>query len=126
MKTLGEFYREKVLSLKKRQLEERELPNVGRNLRIEADLFRWKLYYSESKYLSCRSEAEARYLKVFLDAGLTEIMVPKDDSYLESILPELERLKNRIEEIINHYIDGILDSSIRAQVRHKVYAEITK
>jgi len=126
MKTLGEFYREKILGLKKQHLEERELPNVGRNLKIELDLFRWKLYYSDSKYLTCRSEAEARYLKVFLDAGLTQILVPKDDDYLEAILPELERLKKRIEEIINHYIEGILDSSIRMQVRHRVYAEITK
>jgi hypothetical protein len=124
MKTLGEFYREMVLT--QPNLEERELPNKAENIKIKPDLYRWKLYYSPTKFLVCRSEAEARFIKVYLEAGLTEIMVPEDDAYLESILPELERLKKRMDEIIDHWIDGILDRSARQQIRHMVYAEITK
>jgi hypothetical protein len=124
MKTLGEFYKEKVLT--QDILAERELPNTAENVRIQPDLYRWKLYYSNSKYLVCRSEAESRFLKVFLEAGLTEIMVPEDDEYLAGILPELERLKKRIDEIIDHFIDGILDRRIREEVRHRVYGEITR
>ena len=124
MKTLGEFYKEKVLS--QDRLAERELPNTAENIRIQQDLYRWKLYCGDTKFLACRSEAEARFLKVFLEAGLTEITVPEDDEYLAGILPELERLKKRIDEIIDHFIDGILDRRIREEVRHRVYGEITR
>jgi hypothetical protein len=125
MKTLGEFYREKILSLGKRALIKRELPNYSGDGKIERDLFGWRLY-SGKNFIYCRSEEEARYLKVFLDARMKEIYVPQDEEYLKSILPELEKLKKKIDEIIDFYTDGIINTQIRERVKYEVYLEITK
>lgn len=125
MKRLGAFYREKVLSLPKKSRVEIELPSGSGEIQIERDLFGWKLY-SGKDFIECRSEEEARFLKVFLDAGLNEVFVPRDDEYLKNILGELEELKTKIDEIINSYLETILSRKIRAKVRHEVYMEITK
>jgi len=124
MKTLGEFYREKILSLPESSLVKRELPDSSGEIRIERDLFGWKVY-SGKNFIECRSEEEARYLKIFLDAGLKDVYVP-DDEHLKDILPELEALKARIDEIINSYLDGILNPRIRERIRSEVYNEITR
>lgn len=123
MKTLGEFYREKVLSHKGKSTK--ILPNGSGEIKIEQDLFGWKLY-SGKEFFECRSEEEARYLMVFLDAGLTEVYVPKDDEYLKSILPDLEKLKAKIDGVINSYLETILNRRIRERVKQEVFAEITK
>lgn len=123
MKTLGEFYREKILSRK--NLITRSLPNGPGESKIEKDLFQWSLRSGKDSIV-CRSEEEARYLKVFLDAGVTEICIPKDDEYLGSILPELERLKMRIDEIVNSYLESILNRKLRERIRHEVFMELTK
>jgi len=125
IKRIGEFYKVKVLSLPKESLVKRELPDNSGKIKIEKDLFGWRLY-SGKNFIECRCEEEARYLKVFLDAGLTEVCVPKDDEYLKNILPELERLKIRTDEIINLYISGILNRRLRERIRNEVYMEITK
>jgi len=125
MKRLGEFYREKVLTLPKKSLVKREFPENSGKIKIDRDLLGWKLY-SGKKYIECRSEEEARFLKVFLDAELDEVYVPKDDEYLKTILPELERLKAKTDEIINSYLETILDRKIRERIRYEVYMEITK
>ena len=123
MKTIGEYYQEKVLS--KKGLREVELPQYNGESRIEKDLFGWKLY-SGKNFIECSSQEEARYLKVFLDSGLSEIKIPKDVEYLMSILPELERLKSRIDEILNSYLESIFDRKAREQLKHEVYMEVTK
>jgi len=123
MKTLGEFYREKILSHK--NLITRKLPENSDTIKIERDLFGWKLY-SGKNFIECRSEDEARYLKVFLEAGLEKIRVPKDDKYLRIILPELETLKSKIDKIINSYAESILDAKIRKRLKQEVWAEISK
>ena len=125
MKRISEFYKEKVLALPDKSLIKKELPANYGEIRIGRDLFGWKLYCGKDS-IECRSEEEARYLKVFLDAGLIEIYVPKDDEYLQNILPELERLKAKTDEIINSYLETILDRKIKARVRNEVYVEITK
>jgi hypothetical protein len=125
MKTIGEFYREKVLSLPKKSLSKIELPDNYGEIKIEKDLFGWKLY-SGKNYIECRSKEEARYLRVFLDSGMKRICVPKDDEYLRTILPELERLKMKIDEILNSYLETILNRRIRQRVRHEVFIELTK
>jgi hypothetical protein len=124
MKRLGVYYKEKVLSLPEDKLIKREMPDSSDEFRIGKDLFGWKIYLGK-QFVECRSEEEARYLAVFYDAGMREIYVPKDEDYLRSILPELERLKARTDEIINHYIDGILNYKIREKIRRIVYSRIT-
>lgn len=132
MKTIGEFYKENVLSLPEESLYNIELPLNSGGIRIERDLFSWKIYYTKlgrktQKFIECRSAEEARYLKVFLDSDVSrEIFVPKDNEYLKGILPELERLKKRIDEIVDSYLDSVLNRKIRRQARHEIFREITK
>jgi hypothetical protein len=123
MMTLGEFYREKILLHK--NLITRKLPENSDTIRIERDLFGWKLY-SGKNFIECRSEDEARFLKVFLEAGLEKVRVPKDDKYLRMVLPELETLKSKIDKIINSYAESILDAKIRKRLKEEVWSEISK
>ena len=123
MKTLGEFYKERILPRK--DLISRELPDNSDEVRIEKDLFGWKLY-SDENFIECRSEEEARYLKVFFDAGMTSVGVPNDDEYIKSILDELEGLKMKIDEIGNSYLETVLDRKTRERVKQEVFMEITK
>ncbi|MEO0009759.1 MAG: hypothetical protein ABIK51_04465 [candidate division WOR-3 bacterium] len=123
MKRLGVYYRETVLSLPEDERELRNLPQCNGAIRIEKELFDWKLYAGK-KFITCRSEAEARYLLVFLDAGMTQVYVPKDEQYLEKILPELERLKARTDEVVNSYLQSIVNRKLKERVRFEVYQEI--
>jgi hypothetical protein len=125
MKTIGEFYRERVLSLPKKVLSKKELPNDSGEIKVERDLFGWKLYAGKN-FIECRSEEEARYLKIFVDLGVQEIFVPKDDTDLKSVLPELERIKTKVDEILNSYLETILDRKIRERLKYEVYMEVAK
>lgn len=125
MKLIGEFYRERVLSLSKRKLSKIKFSDNSAEIEVNRDLFGWKLY-SGKNFIECRSEEEARYLKIFFDLGLTEIYVPKDVAYLKEILPELERLKLKTDEILNSYLETILDRKIRERLKHEVYMEVVK
>lgn len=123
LKTLGEFYKIRVLSQKK--LKTMELPTNSDDIRIVQDLFGWRLH-SGKEVVECRSEAEARYLKVFLDAGMGEVSVPDDDDYLNSIIPELEAIKKRIDDILNEYLETLLRRQDREQLKRIVFVEMTK
>jgi len=123
LKTLGEFYREKVLS--QNDLITVEWSYHSDDIKIKKDLFGWKLF-SGKRFIECRSEDEARFLKVFFEAGMREVCVPKDDDYLRNILPDLEKLKARIDEIVNEYLEGILRRKVRERIRHEVFMEMTK
>ena len=121
MQLIGEFYREKVLL--RDDLIRRELPYRKGDIRIDQDLFGWKLY-AGNRYIECRSEVEARYLKPFLELGFSEVYVPKDEEYLKSILPRWEHVKRRTDEILNDFMEGILSRKIRSQLRSAVMAEV--
>ena len=123
MRTIGEFYKEEILPRKGLVIQ--QLPTNAGETGIVRDLFGWRLF-SGKESIECRSEEEARYLKVFLDVGLTEVGVPDDDEFLKAILPKLERLKSRTFEIIDSYLATVLDRRVREQVRHEILAEITK
>lgn len=131
MKFLGEYLRENVLTLPKKTLRLVELPRHDGQLKIEKDLFGWKLYYNRpgrktQYFLECKTEEEARYLLVFMGSLLTEIYIPKDIEYLKKILPELEKLKKRIAEVLEFNLRGVLNRKIREQVTREVYMEVTK
>ena len=123
MKTLGEFYKIRVLSQK--NLKTMELPTNWGDIRIVQDLFGWRLFSGKSVF-ECRSEAEARYLMVFWDAEMIELCVPEDDEYLNSIVPELEAIKKRLDDILNEYLEGILKRRDRAWLKREVFIEMTK
>lgn len=124
MPTLGDFYQEKILSQK--NLVARNLPSNSGNVEIKQDLFGVKLFYGKKNFIECRSEEEARYLKVWMESGVREISVPTDEAYLKTIVPELEELKRKIDQVIHDYTFGILNRRMRAEIRRRVYQEITE
>ena len=125
MRTLGQFYKEEVLSLPAEALALVQLPLNGGEAQVIQELFGWKVV-SGKRFKECRSEEEARYLKVFLDAGLREVYVPKDDETLSEILPRLERMKAKIDRILQSYLASVLDRKVRERVRYEVLAEISQ
>lgn len=132
MKTIGEFYREKILSLPENRRTMREIPySFLENMEIKKELFGWKIFYTRTgrktlEIIECRSEEEAKYLGILVDSGMAEIYIPNDDEYIKNILPEMERIKTKIDEILNHYMQTILDRKIREQLKYAVFMEITK
>lgn len=129
MKLIGELYKEKVLSLPKKDLKHIELPLHDGNTHIENDFFGWKLYYrilgrKSEEYIECCSEDEARFVKVFLDLETKDVYIPKDDEYLKKLVPELEYLKKRIDEIMGHYTRTIFQRHYREKLRFMVYREV--
>lgn len=123
MRRLGQLYRELVLT--RDDLETKEFPYCADAVSVERDLFGWKLRCGKEE-IPCRSEEEARFLLVFLYYGKTEIAVPRDDEYLKSILPLLERIKAKADRILASYCQSIRDRQARAELRRLVYAEFTK
>lgn len=123
MDTLGKFYKEKMLTQK--PLLTKMLPKASDKVKIEQHLFGWRLS-SGKKYLECNSEEEARYLKVFLEAGVDKVKIPKDIKYLKTILSEIETLNEKISDIINSYLESIVDTKTKAKISHLLWAEIMK
>ena len=121
--TLGKFYREKILSHK--SLRTRSLPRVSGAVKLEQELFGWRLS-SGREHLDCTSETEARYLKVWMEAGLERIKIPKGEDYLKEIVPKLESLKQRIDEVFEDYLGSILDPRLRQRLLHQLWQEVTK
>jgi len=121
--TLGKFYREKVLTHK--PLHTRSLPKVSGEVKLQQELFGWRLS-SGREHIDCASETEARYLKVWLEAGLESIKIPKDEDYLEEIIPELESLKQKTDEVFEGYLGSILDPKLRQHLLHQLWQEVTK
>ena len=120
--TLGKFYKEKVLTHK--PLYTRNLSSfIDKEVKIEKEIFGWKLS-SKKEYLECSSEEEAKYLKIWVEAGVEKIKIPNDKNYLNDILPQLESLKQRIDEKICIYLDSILDQKFRSQIQHKLWQKI--
>jgi type I restriction-modification system DNA methylase subunit len=121
--TLGKFHREKVLSQK--QLYTKALPKAGDEIAVRQSLLGWRLY-SGKEYIDCASELEARYLRVWLQAGMVEVKVPKDEGYLETIVPELESLKAKIDDAIEAHLSFIANPRTRDRIVHRLWQEITK
>jgi len=121
--TLGKLYKEKILTQK--SLYTKKLPGKTDEIRVEKELYGWVLY-SGKRHIDCASETEARYLKVWLEAGLEKVKVPKDENYLKTILPELEKLKTKIDQIVNQYLESITDPNTRSKISHQLWQEIVK
>lgn len=115
---LTNWYKEKILNRK--DLQTRKLPEPDGKPEIEKSLFGWELGVGK-KMLHCRSEDEARYLKVWAEAGAKTIKVPKDEKYLAKTLPELESHKSEIDTIIESYLSSILDPKLKSQILHQIW-----
>ena len=122
-KTLGNFYRKEILCRKSLTL--RKLPKWAGRTRIENGLFVWRLYVGR-RAVDCRSEEEACYLRIFLEAGLEEIKVPDDQDFLRRILPRLESLKKGIDEVLSSYLESIISIKLRESLNHRLWIEIMK
>lgn len=101
------------------------LPKESGKVKIEQHLFGWRLY-SGKKFIECDSEEEARYLKVFLEARMVKVKMPKDIESLRSILPEIESLKTKITEVINSNLGSIVDTKTKAKIGHQLWVEVMK
>jgi len=121
--TLGKFYHEKVLSQK--ALYTKSLPKMAGDVSIKQSLMGWRLY-SGRQSIDCSSELEARYLKVWLEVGLDSVKTPGNEDYLKVIVPELESLKLKIDEIIAPYLNSIVNVKTRDRILHQLWVQITK
>jgi len=92
---------------------------------LEQELFGWRLS-SGREHIDCASETEAHYLKVWLEAGSESIKVPKDEGYLEEIVPALESLKQKTDAVFEDYLGSILDSRLRQRLLHQLWQEVMK
>jgi hypothetical protein len=116
------FYDEKVLSQKK--LKEVKLFSSSKEPIIDNSLFGWRIMAGKD-IIQCANEEEARYLKVWLDIGLTEeVKVPTDEKYLKRILPELEKLQGRISRIISEHIESITSQKLQNQIMHRLQRKL--
>ena len=89
------------------------------------ELFDWYLYLG-SKKVKCGSELEARYLKVWAEAGIEQVKIPKDEKALKIIVPKLEKLKLSLDKVVQSHLNSILDRKTRTQIAHFVWAELVK
>ena len=110
------FYEEKILNQK--ELKNVKLFSPAKTPVIDNSLFGWRILAGKD-FIQCENEQEARYLKVWLDAGLSdEVKVPNDEKYLKRILPELENLQARISKIISEHLESITSQKLQAKVIH--------
>ncbi len=123
-KLLGNFYREKILSQK--NLKTVKLFHPTKGIEIKKDFLKgsgWVLS-SGKDFIECDNETEAEYLKVWLNSGIDEIKVPKDEIYLSKILPELKALKEKIDEIISEHISSITSQKLQQKILQKLQGEL--
>jgi len=116
------FYDEKVLS--QQNLKEAKLFSPAKEPIIDNSLFGWRIVAGKD-FIQCANEEEARYLKVWLDVGLSEeVKVPTDEKYLKHILPELEKLQARISRIIPEHIESITSQKLQNQIMHHLQRKL--
>ncbi|OGL51311.1 MAG: hypothetical protein A3C43_04960 [Candidatus Schekmanbacteria bacterium RIFCSPHIGHO2_02_FULL_38_11] len=115
------FYNDKILNQK--NLKTVKLFSPTKEIQIKNELFGWRLS-SGKDYIDCQSEAEAEYLKIWLESGIEEVKVPKDESYLLKVLPELKALKAKIDRIISDHILSIVSQKLRAKILQKLQGEL--
>ena len=120
--TYRKFYEEKVLSRK--ELKEVKLFSPVKKPVISIGLFGCEIVAGKER-IQCANEDEARYLKVWLDAGLTEeVKTPTDEKYLKHILPELEELHTNISRIISEHLESITSQKLRNQIIHHLQRKL--
>lgn len=124
-KPFGDLYNELILTQKK--LREVELPGsvCPGETELEKDLFGWKIIYGKHQ-IDCRSELEARLLRVFVELGWREVKVPLDETRIAEILPAFESLKERADRLYREREKTIFSRKLRREVKMKFYRKISK
>lgn len=126
MKRLGVYYKETVLSLPEEELVEVTLPrkqDYDDPVRVEKQLFGYRLHANKG-HIDLDTEEQARFCKVFSEAGLMTVMMPKDNEYLKKILPGLEELKRKHDRILNEELEGLISRKNKRQVFYIVWSEV--
>lgn len=123
--TLGKYYRERVLTSPPFSPSPNLEGGMGGAVRIGQELFDWYLYIGR-KHIKCASELEARYLKVWAEAGVEKVKVPKNEKDLKRLVPELEKVKAKINETVNSYLNSIIDTKTRKKIAHLVWVELVR
>lgn len=118
---IGNFYREKILSQK--NLKTVKLFQPTKEIQIKNELFGWRLS-SGRNYIDCPSEAEAEYLKIWLESGLEEVKVPKDEAYILEVLTELKKIKEKIDRTISDHISSITSQKLQGRILQKLQGEL--
>lgn len=121
-KSLKKWYEEKILT--RNDLEIKEFPDLGNNLKIEKGLYGWKIK-GDKGFLQCTSEAEAEYLKIWIEIGTKSISIPKNETYLSKAAEELKNLKKEIDDLIDSYLGSVLDNKLKSQIIYRVWQSIS-
>ncbi len=126
MEMIGEYYADKILSQGREKLAKRELVGYScfGETRMEQDLFGWKIH-TKRRTFEFDSELEARYCLIFLELGWRTVLIPTDLNYLAEILPRLEYLKMRADEVIGNGLKRVFGRKIRWDARIKTYQKIS-
>jgi hypothetical protein len=118
---IGKFYKEKIFSLRNPIV--RNIPSTNEDIYIEKELYGYRLVLGKNRPLF-KSEDEATYAKVFAEIGLTEIIIPKDSNELKSILPQLIKLKEHADKIINAYLESIVNKKLKDKLKNAIWKRI--
>lgn len=124
-KPFGDLYNELVLTqerLREHMLFGTVCPG---ETELTKGLFGWSIVYGKET-VNCDSELEARYLRVFAELGWKSVLLPADEAYLETILPEFESLKERADELYRNREKTIFSRKLRREVKHKFYRYISQ
>lgn len=122
--TLGKLYREKVKKIKM-SLRTVHLPAKTDKIRIDSEIFGFRLI-SGRKHVDCKTEDEAKYLRIFLEADMEKVKIPKQELHLKQILPELQKIKQKIDKVIESDISTIINVKLRKKLEHLIWQEMMK
>lgn len=123
-KLLGNFYKDKILNQK--NIKTVKLFHPTKEVEIKKDFLKgggW-LLLSGKDLIECQNESEAEYLKIWLESGLEEVKVPKDETYILKILPELNAIKEKIDQIISDHISSITSQKLQQKILQKLQGEL--
>lgn len=124
MELIGEYYRDKVLSLPEKERKMIELPFYRPDVEIISDLFGTYLKRGKEK-IATRCREEAQYIYDLWKFDLDNLWIPKDLNYLKEILPRLEVIREVHDEEIEDELSFVLSRKNRELGRSFVYKVVT-
>ena len=124
MEFIGEYHRDKVLTLPENQRKQMDLPTWRNDVEVVNELFGWVLKRGKEK-IECRSEEEAQYIYALWSFDWNDFWVPTDDKYLSEILPRLLKLKKGHDEVLEEKGSLYSRKSIRDEFRRRFHLMTT-